>query len=143
MGLAIHEEKMQCHDGLLIGRDIIIREDLPTLAKKTDVLAEEIAHAELTVGNILDQTDSNNRRQEHKARLRAAQMRVPLERLADAFEARCRNSYEIAEFLDVSEDTLREALELYRETYGPVAVVGDFVIRFEPRLSVYKVIMIA
>lgn len=143
MGLAIHEEKMQCHDGLLIGRDIIIREDLPTLAKKTDVLAEEIAHAELTVGNILDQTDSNNRRQEHKARLRAAQMRVPLERLVDAFEARCRNSYEIAEFLDVSEDTLRDALELYRETYGPVAVVGDFVIQFEPRLRVYRVILIA
>lgn len=143
MGLAVHEEKMQCHDGLLIGRDIIIREDLPTLAKKTDVLAEEIAHAELTVGNILDQTDSNNRRQEHKARLRAAQMRVPLERLVDAFEAHCRNGYEIAEFLDVSEDTLRDALELYRETYGPVAVVGDFVIRFEPRLSVYRVIMFA
>ena len=122
MGLAIHEEKMQCHDGLLIGRDIIIREDLPTLAKKTD---------------------SNNRRQEHKARLRAARMRVPLEGLAAAFDARCRNSYEIAEFLDVSEDTLRDALELYRETYGPVAVVGDFVIRFEPRLCVYKVIMFA
>ena len=143
MGLAIHEEKMQCHDGLLIGRDIIIREDLPTLAKKTDVLAEEIAHAELTVGNILDQTDSNNRRQEHKARLRAARMRVPLEGLAAAFEARCRNGYEIAEFLDVSEDTLLEALELYREAYGPAAVAGDFVIRFEPRLSVYKVILIA
>ena len=41
------------------------------------------------------------------------------------------------------EDTLLEALELYREAYGPAAVAGDFVIRFEPRLSVYRVIMIA
>lgn len=69
--------------------------------------------------------------------------RVPLEGLSAAFDARCRNSYETAEFLDVSEDTLLEALELYREAYGPVAVAGDFVIRFEPRLSVYRVIMIA
>jgi len=114
MGLKVHEEKMSCHDGLLIGKDVILREDIPTSAKKTDVLVEEIAHSELTVGNILDQTDSNNRRQEHKARLRAARMRVPL-----------------------------EGLELYREAYGPAAVTGDFVIRFEPRLSVYRVIMIA
>ena len=105
---------MSCHDGLLIGKDVILREDIPTSAKKTDVLVEEIAHSELTVGNILDQTDSNNRRQEHKARLRAARMRVPL-----------------------------EGLELYREAYGPATVTGDFVIRFEPRLSVYRVIMIA
>ena len=114
MGLKVHEEKMSCHDGLLIGKDVILREDIPTSAKKTDVLVEEIAHSELTVGNILDQTDSNNRRQEHKARLRAARMRVPL-----------------------------EGLELYREAYGPAAVAGDFVIRFEPMLSVYRVIMIA
>ena len=53
---------------------IIIREDLPTLAKKIDVLADKIAHAELTVGNILNQTNSNKRRQGHKVRLRAAQM---------------------------------------------------------------------
>ena len=141
MGLAVHEEKLQCHDGLLIGRDIIIREDLPTLAKKADVMAEEIAHAELTVGNILDQTDSNNRRQEHKARFRAAQMRVPLDRIIDAYIYGCRNSYEAAEYLDVSEDTFLEALELYRQAFGPVARIRDYVVRFEPTLAVYRVIM--
>jgi len=53
------------------------------------------------------------------------------------------NDDPLAQFLDVSEDTLLEALELYRKAYGPAAVAGDFVIRFEPRLSVYRVIMIA
>ena len=59
-------------------KNIILREDILTSAKKTDVLVEEIAHSELTVGNILDQTAPNNRRQERKARLRAAEMQVPL-----------------------------------------------------------------
>ena len=143
MGLKVHEEKMSCHDGLLIGKDIILREDIPTSAKKTDVLVEEIAHSELTVGNILDQTDANNRRQERKARLRAAEMQVPLQGIVDAFRAHCRSSYETAEFLDVSEDTLREALELYRQVYGAAASVDGCIVRFEPRLSVYEVIMIA
>ena len=59
----------------------------------------------------------------------------------DAFRAHCRSTYETAEFLDVSEDTLREALELYRQVYGPATSVDGCVVRFEPRLSVYKVIM--
>ncbi len=141
MGLNVHEDSMQYHDGLLIGKDIIIREDIPTLTKKTDVLAEEIAHAQLTAGNILDQTDVSNRKQEHKARVRAAEMRVPLDRIIDAYLYGCRNSYEAAEYLDVSEDTFLEALELYRQAFGPVAQIRDYVVRFEPTLSVYRVIM--
>lgn len=143
MGLKVHEEKMSCHDGLLIGNDIFLREDLPTSAKKTDVLAEEIAHAQLTVGNILDQTDVSNRKQEHKARVRAAEMLVPLDRIIDAFRYGCRNSFEVAEYLDVSEDTLLEALELYRQAFGPAARVRDYVVRFEPTVAVYRVILFA
>ena len=36
--------------------------------EKASVLAEELGHYYTTVGNILDQEDAGNRKQEHKAR---------------------------------------------------------------------------
>ena len=49
--------------GLIRGDKIVLRNDLTT-AEAADTLAEEIAHDLRTVGDISDQTDAGNRKQE-------------------------------------------------------------------------------
>lgn len=138
MGLTIKEKPLHGSDGLIKGRRIAIRQDIPTLAKKADVLAEELGHYHTTVGNILDQTTTEARKQERAARIWAYKLRIPLLDLVKAYKAHCRNTFEMAEYLDVSEDTLIEALEFYRQKYGTGVMVGDYYIKFEPHLDVFE-----
>ena len=74
-GFIVQELPLKSGDGRCRGRRIAIRQDIPTLKKKADALAEEIAHGKITVGDISDQTNSANRRQERLARLMAYEIR--------------------------------------------------------------------
>ena len=137
-GITVKEKPLPLSDGLIKGHRIAIRQDIPTLAKKADVLAEELGHYHTTVGNILDQTTTEARKQQRAARIWAYKLRIPLLDLVKAYKAHCRNAFEMAEYLDVSEDTLIEALEFYRQKYGTGVMVGDYYIRFEPHLDVFE-----
>lgn len=138
MGLSVKEVQMTKYDGLIRGRKIGIRKSIKTYAQKADTLAEEIAHYRYTVGNILDQSISENRKQENIARFHAYNERIGLIGIINAYEAHCRNRYEMAEFLDVSEPFLAEALECYRKKYGVYKAVDNYLIMFEPNLAVIK-----
>ena len=140
-GFIVKELHLKSGDGRCRGHRISIRQDIPTLKKKADALAEEIAHGKITVGDISDQTKPANRRQERLARLMAYEIRFPLMDIVNACKARCTNTYEISEYLDVSEDTIKEALEFYRQKYGQSTTVGDYIIQFEPYLLVYEYII--
>lgn len=135
-GYVVQELPLKSGDGRCKGRRIAIRQDIPTLKKKADTLAEEIAHGEITVGDISDQSNPNNRRQEHIARLWAYKKRLPLLDIVKAYEAHCQNVFEMSEYLDVSEDTIRDAIECYRQIYGHGTILGDYFIQFEPYFSV-------
>ena len=52
--------------------------------------------------------------------------------LIRAYEARCRNRYEMAEYLDVTEEYLEEAIDCYKAKYGLYASVDNYIIYFEP-----------
>lgn len=137
-GLCVTEKPMNHYDGLIIGKDIYVRSTIKTYAQKADTLAEEIAHYRYTVGNILDQSISENRKQENIARFHAYNERIGLIGIIKAYEAHCRNRYEMSEFLDVSEPFLAEALECYRKKYGVYKAVDNYLIMFEPNLAVIK-----
>lgn len=134
-GLEVIELPLEHSDGMVCGNLIGIREG-QTSAEKACVLAEELAHARYTVGNILDQNDVSNQKQEHLARVATYDRMIGLARLVEAFRHGCRNQYEMAEYLDVTEKFLRDALECYREKYGTATTCDGFTIRFEPCLSV-------
>lgn len=140
-GLIVKEKPLLLHDGRIKGKRIAIRQSIPTLSKKADVLAEELGHYYTSTGDILDQSDVNHRKQERTARLWGFNKRIGLAGIVNAFKANCRNAYEIAEYLDVSEESLKEALEYYRQIYGCGTVVDTYYIRFEPYLQVYKYMM--
>lgn len=106
--------------------------------QKACVLAEELGHYHTTVGNILDQTDVSNRKQERTARLWAYNKQIGLSGLVKCFEERCRNKYEMAECLGVTEEFFHDALECYRQKYGISVSYDCYEIYFEPTLLIHK-----
>ena len=46
----------------------------------------------------------------------------------------------MAEYLEVTEQFLREALERYRQKYGIYTCVDNFIIYFEPYLAVVEML---
>lgn len=125
--------------GLYCDGVIAIREDM-TIPEKTCALAEELGHHETSVGNIIDMTSATNRKQERQARLWAYNKQIGLIGLVRAFEHGCQNRFEIAEYLEVTEEFLEECIECYRNKYGICKQVDNYVVYFIPQLSVMKLV---
>lgn len=142
-GLLVKEKPLPLSDGRIKGNKIAIRQDIPTLAKKADVLAEELGHYHTTVGRIIDQETLDQRKQERRARLWAYNKQIGLMGLVNAFKEHCYNTYDIAAHLNVSEEFLIEALDCYRSIYGAHGeVVDNYIIKFEPNLQVYEILSV-
>lgn len=123
--------------GLYIDGCIAIDKNL-TQREKGCVLAEEIGHHLTSVGDILDQSNDNNRKQEYKARLVSYDIQIGLQGIIDSYEAGCTSLYSMAEFLDVTEDYLNEALDTYKNKYGVYVIYNEYIIYFMPCLGVLK-----
>lgn len=63
---------------------------------------------------------------------------VGLMGIVDAYKYGCRNTYEIAEYLEVTEEFLNDALSAYRDKYGVYTIVDNYAIYFIPALLVLK-----
>ena len=114
------ELPLKAHSGLILDTTIAIRQDIP-ITKKACVLAEELGHYHTTVGDILDQTDVSNRKQERTARLWAYNKQIGLSGLVHCLEA-----------------FLQDALECYRQKYGICTSYQQYTIYFEPKLAICK-----
>ena len=138
-GLKVKEKSLSGNDGRIMGNRIAIRKDMTT-TEKACVLAEELGHHETTVGNIIDMSVSWNRKQERQARLNGYQRTIGLMGIVKAYEAGCQNQYEIAEFLNVTEEYLLECIECYRDKYGTMKSIDNYTIYFIPNLAVMKIV---
>jgi len=123
--------------GLYCDGSIAIRSDLPTTAGKADVLAEELGHYYTTYGKIINTKNASNQKQERAARLWGFNNRIGLTGIVNAFKAHCENVHDIAEYLNVTEATLKEALEYYRQIYGTGTMVDKYFLQFEPNLQIH------
>lgn len=139
LGLIVKEKPLLHNDGLIKGNRIAIRKDIDTSIEKSCVLAEELGHYHTSVGNIIDQSNILNQKQERKTRMWAYDKKVGLHGILLAFQHGCRNSYEIAEFLEVTEAFLLDTINAYRERYGSCTTYKGYVIYFIPHLIVGKV----
>lgn len=139
-GLSVKEKPLQYNDGRIRGNRILIRSTIETRCQKAAVLCEEIGHYETAVGNILDQSITANRKQELRGRIWAYNRLVGLTGILRAYKMGCRNRYEMAECLDVPEETLQEALNYYHARYGVCTQVDNYVIYFEPALGVMELL---
>lgn len=126
--------------GLYCDGVIALSNTLTTTAERTSILAEEIGHHETSTGNILNLHNTNNSKQEYSARFVGYNKVIGLIGLVDAFEHHCTNAYEVAEHLGVTEEFLVEAVKAYRSKYGNYTTIDNYVIFFNPRLSIMKIL---
>lgn len=137
--LLTKEKALPVSKGRIKGNRIAIKRDM-TQIEKSCILAEELGHFHTTVGNIMDQTDFQNRRQERIARIWAYDKMVGLRGILNAYKAGCKSPYETSEYLGVTEAFLQEAIDTYKQKYGEYTTVDNYVIYFEPHLGVLELI---
>ena len=123
--------------GFCNGNVLIINKNIKT-SEKLAVLSEELGHYKTTVGDITNQTKVSNRKQELQARAWGYNKSIGLIGLINAFNYGCRNKSEIAEYLDVTEEYLDEAITYYTNKYGIIHKIDNYTIQFLPNLQIHK-----
>ncbi len=135
--LIIKEKNLPGYKGRIYKNRIAVRGNIPS-AEKSCVLAEELGHYYTTVGDILDQSSVENRKQELRARLWAYNKMIGLFGIIRAYEHGCRSASEIAEYLNVTVEFLHDAISQYRSKYGVCVEVDNYIIFFMPSLAVME-----
>jgi len=124
-------------DGLCVGNIIGINSKLNSNSK-LGILAEEIGHFYTTVGDIIDLDTAYKRQRENRARKFAYDLVVGLDGITEAYENGCKNLYDSAEFLNISPEFLKEAIEQYKLKFGANKKYKGYLIKFIPNLDVIK-----
>ena len=123
-------------EGLYDNGVILIDKNLSE-TRKAEVLYEELAHHKLTYGNILDQSKDINRKFENYARRYGYEAALPLHIIVEAHNYGVNNLYELAEYVQLSEEYIVEILKHYKNKYGIGTHYGEYLITFDP-LRVFK-----
>lgn len=139
-GLIVKEKVLQSSDGRIKNNRIAIRKSINSTAKKACVLAEELGHHHTSVGNILNQSDNWNRKQERQARLWAYNSCIGLRGLIRAYKHGCQDFHDTAKFLEVTEEFLEDCVDCYRDKYGTGVAVDDYYLMFIPYFTVGRII---
>ena len=126
--------------GLYCDKVIAIDHSIETNIEKNTILAEELGHYYTTHGNILDMHDTSNCKQEYHARLWAYNKLIGLQGIISAYKHGCTSLYEMADYLEVTEEFLHQALTTYRHRYGCFAQIDNYVVYFEPVLGVLEIL---
>lgn len=138
-GLIVKEKALKYNDGRIKGNKIAIRKDMTSI-EKACVLSEELGHHYTTTGNILDMNNPVNRKQEQRARAWAYNKMIGLIGIIRAYENGCNYLYETADYLNVTEEFLSDALVYYKSKYGIYTTVDNYIIYFEPTLGIFQLI---
>ena len=135
--LITKEKPLLAHKGRIKGKRIAINRKLTEKEKKC-VMAEDLGHYYTASGDILDQSSADNRKQESRGRIMAYNKLVGLTGIIDSYNNHCQSLTETAEYLDVTEEFLLDALQYYKRKYGTYVTINNYVIYFEPALGVLK-----
>lgn len=112
---------------------IVAVSDRLSNTEKACVTAEEMGHHFTAAGNILDQKNVMNRKQELRGRMWAYDRLIGLSGIVRAYQRGCRNRFEVADYLGVTEELLQAALKRYKEKYGPYTRIDEeHLLYFEP-----------
>lgn len=125
--------------GIYCDGTVALNSNIETSREKACVLAEELGHYHTTVGNIIDITVTYNRKQERQARIWAYNKQIGLLGLIRAYEHGCKSIHEIADFLEVTEEFLEDAVQYYREKYGIYTTIDNYLVYFIPQLIISKI----
>lgn len=139
LGLVVKEKPLQYNNGRIKGNRIAIRKGM-TETEKACVLAEELGHHYTAVGDILDQSSVENRKQEMRGRILAYNKLVDLRGIIDAYLHHCQNLSDTAEYLEVTEEFLTDSITYYKTKYGIYTQIDNYIVIFEPTIAVIELI---
>lgn len=130
----VYERIMKPRVKGLYGDNIIsINKIIPNDIEKGCVLAEELGHHHTSTGDIIDQSNLLNRKQERRARSWAYKRLVPLTKIIEAYKEGIRNRYELADYLGVTEKFVDDSIDRYKEEFGLRTTLDKkYTIYFEP-----------
>lgn len=117
--------------GKCIGNLIIINNRVNEY-ERFCVLAEELGHFNLTVGDITSQSNFNNIKQELIARRWSYEKLISPEDIINAILSGIDNIYDLSESLNVTEDFLIQSIEHYKKKYGIYYVGETHLLMFDP-----------
>lgn len=137
--LITKEKPLEANKGLIDGKNIAIKRDMTETEKKC-IMAEELGHYYTGIGDILDQSSVSNRKQELHGRIYAYNKLIGLMGIISAYKHNCHNLSDTAEYLDVTEEFLADALNYYKAKYGKGVNIDNYMIYFEPYLGVLEMI---
>lgn len=123
--------------GLYCDGTIALNSNLSS-TEKNCILAEELGHHHTSSGNIIDMNSVANRKQEHRARVWGYNRLIGLAGIISSYKAGCRTIHDTAEYLEVTNDFLTEALQYYKQKYGICTEIDNYVIYFEPSIGVFE-----
>lgn len=135
IGLIVKEKRLKANKGRIMGNRVAISSNI-SINEKNCVLAEELGHYHTTSGDILNQASESDLKQELRARRWAYDKLVTIDGLIESFKKGLFSKTEIADYLNITEEFLIEALNYYKQKYGILAIRGDYIIYFEPVLSI-------
>jgi|SRR6056297_439073 len=118
--------------GLYIDNIISLSKSINNQHEKKCIVAEELGHHYTSYGNILDQDNIKNIKQEKIARRWAYKKLVTFKGIIEAYENGVKNRYELASYLKVTEKFLIDAVKYYKSKYGIYYIINNYIIYFEP-----------
>lgn len=124
--------------GKCINNTIIINKNLSNI-EKHELLAEELGHYKTNLGDITDQSKTENRKEELKARRKGFKLILEPLDLIYAFRCGCNNFYDMANFFEITEKELLKIIEDFRKQYGIGKKFDKYYIAFEPGLGFSKI----
>lgn len=131
LGVIVKEFNLITVTGKCYGNRIAINSSLSE-REKACVLAEELSHYCLTVGNISNQQNINNIKQELIARGAGYEKLISPEAIIDALLSGAHNMDDLSEMLNVTNVFLNESIEHYKRKYGIYYVGERYLLTFEP-----------
>ncbi|EAG7825415.1 ImmA/IrrE family metallo-endopeptidase [Listeria monocytogenes] len=121
--------------GLYYNSKIFINPDQTDIEIRC-TLAEEVGHHERTAGNIIAQKTINDIKQERLARNWGYESLVPLRKIIDAYYEGFTEYYEVADYLEVTEEFLKYSIKYYKNKYGNVVECNGYVIVFTNSIQI-------
>lgn len=121
--------------GLTLDNDVFISEH-ETNVRKYEVLQEEIAHFETTMGDITAGDTRDKRKQENKARSLAMERTVTLDDLIYCYYHDLWTPEEIADYCNVEVEYLYKAIDNYKTKYGLIFRYKQYIIDMNNNIKI-------
>lgn len=109
---------------------IIFLEHSLNITEKKAILIEEYSHFKKTVGIIIDESITDNAKQENLARRLTYERLLPLESIIRCYYDGLVYYHEVAEYLNIPEELLIEAVNYYKSTRGILFQYHNYLLVF-------------